>query len=89
MHAETDLPRRHREVLFRAAYAEVREPPRPAVPPGFDTTLYLDVMTEAGQFRVELPCDAIARRLVDELARRTPGNPRTSRLPPGTQRACD
>jgi hypothetical protein len=73
-----------KEVLFRTTFLGVRNPTRTVF-----GTQRLSVTTDAGEFRFELACDLVARRVLDEFVRRTPVRTHVPVLGTGPQFSCD
>ena len=73
-----------KEILFRTTFLGVRNSSRTVF-----GTQRLSVATTAGEFRFELSCDLVARRVLDEFVRRTPVRTHVPVLGTGPQFSCD
>ncbi|HVJ28685.1 MAG TPA: hypothetical protein VNA66_00125 [Gammaproteobacteria bacterium] len=85
--------RKVKEILFRTPYRPVGNTYRLGHGSAVDHTLFVDITTGAERFRFELTCDAVGRRVADELARRIPAPTAVaaspSASPGGPQHSCD
>lgn len=76
--------RKVKEILFRTRFVAIRHVSRTTF-----GSLRLGIATDAGEFRFELPCDVVARGVVDEFERRILIKSQVIAMHPGTRYSCD
>lgn len=76
--------RKGKEILFRTSFVAIRYVSRTSF-----GSLHIGVATDTGEFRFELPCDAVGRGVVDEFERRILVKSQVVAMHPGTQYSCD